>query len=82
LSFELGDFLFQPHGTGLGSCWFLPIGSIECRQVTADARFNFFHSPFQFGAAGQPHQLDVALGFSFQPSARLNAAEIAVDIAG
>jgi hypothetical protein len=28
----------------------LPIGSIECRQVTADARFNFFHSPFQFGA--------------------------------
>jgi hypothetical protein len=36
LSFELGDFLFQPHGAGLGSCGFLPIGSIEYRQVTAD----------------------------------------------
>ena len=29
---------------------------------------------------GQPHQLDVALGFSFQTSARLDAVEIAVDV--
>ncbi|MNS97292.1 hypothetical protein D3C72_1316180 [compost metagenome] len=118
----------------------MPIGSIECRQVTVDARFNFFHSPLQFGAGeiavaivdcfeftaingdqmfskqsqlltqhnelatdasdglavvfsevgdgleirhqtpGQPHQFDVALSFSLQPSARLNAVEIAVDV--
>ncbi|MNC04082.1 hypothetical protein D3C81_1657580 [compost metagenome] len=50
LSFDLGDFLFQQHNIGPGSCWFLPIGSIECRQVTVDIRFNFFHSPFHFGA--------------------------------
>lgn len=28
----------------------LAILSIECSQVTVDARFNFFHSPIQFGA--------------------------------
>lgn len=49
LRLQLGDFLFQPHGVGLGDCWFLPIGSIKCRQVTVDARFNFFRSPLQFG---------------------------------
>jgi hypothetical protein len=29
---------------------------------------------------GQPHQFDVALGFSLQTSARLDAVEIAVDV--
>ena len=118
----------------------MPIGSIECRQVTVDARFNFFHSPLQFGASeiavavgdcfefaavdgdqifseqsqlltlhnelvtdasdglavvfsevgdgleirhqtpGQPHQFDIALGFSLQPSTRLNAVEIEIAV--
>ena len=31
-------------------------------------------------AAGQPHQLDVALGLALQPPARLDAVEIAVEI--
>ena len=31
-------------------------------------------------ATGQPHQLEVALGLAFQPPARLNAVEIAVDV--
>ena len=31
-------------------------------------------------AAGQPHQLDVALGLPFEPPARLDAIEIAVEI--
>lgn len=25
------------------------VGSIEYRQITADARFNFFYTPLQFG---------------------------------
>jgi hypothetical protein len=29
---------------------------------------------------GQPHQLDIALGFPFEPPARLNAVEIAVEV--
>ena len=31
-------------------------------------------------ATGQPHQLDVALGFALQATARLNPVEIAVDV--
>lgn len=31
-------------------------------------------------AAGQPHQLDVALAFPFEPAARLDAIEIAIEI--
>src|ERR1700675_1027183 len=31
-------------------------------------------------SAGQPHQLDVALGLPFEPPARLDAIEIAVEI--
>ena len=29
---------------------------------------------------GQPHQLDIALRFAFQPPARLNAVEVAVEV--
>jgi hypothetical protein len=46
----LADFFFQSHGLELRKSWFLPIGSIERSQVKVDARFNFFHSPLQFGA--------------------------------
>src|SRR6187399_1820734 len=29
---------------------------------------------------GQPHQLDVALGFALEPAARLDAVQVAVDV--
>jgi hypothetical protein len=30
--------------------WFFLVGGVERRKVTVDTRFNFFHSPLQFGA--------------------------------
>ncbi|MNC17718.1 hypothetical protein D3C75_656070 [compost metagenome] len=48
----LGDFLFQSDVFWFRACGFLAIGCIECRQVTVDTQFNFFHSPLQFYAGG------------------------------
>ena len=71
----------------------LPVGAIQGRQVARDAGLHLLNAlrpavaaevgdrlEVRRQSAGQPHQLDVALGLPFEPPARLDAIEIAVEI--
>ena len=53
-------------------------GRADCRTIVAAKVGD--HLEVRHQAAGQPHQLDVALGLPFEPSARLVAIEIAIEI--
>lgn len=45
--------------------------------VLAQVRYRF---EIRCQAPGQPHQLDIALRFAFEPAARLDAVQVAVNV--
>jgi hypothetical protein len=68
--------LLLQGNTGTGANWFRPTLADELYKTgePLDAAKSGASRP------GQPHQFDVALRFPFQPPARLEAVEVAVEV--
>jgi hypothetical protein len=56
----------------------LPKNPFECRAI--DAAKIGYRLEIRLQAAQQPNDLDVAMSFGFQPSARAHPVQIAIDV--